>query len=480
MICFELPGKVTANECYVVMAARHGNFPLASAVRRRIATVSEVWPKAITVVLVLTVSTLLTGVTASAQVIENYFPVIGGPVGGIPSDNSRSQALSRYDAQGVQAGSFVIRTDVSEGLGYNSNVEAVSGGRGSLFNTSTGNLSATSDWSRNSVFLNLSVINQRYFDLPAQNNTQWTVESGGTIDVGKDQIGFTYSHLNVPETPGDLNAVTTAQAVTSRVDAVQFSYTKKLDSPFSFIPAVSISRFDYDNFASSNTVFSQSYRNRVVFQGGVTTEYELAPKENLLFVVQGTHSSYTGSSQGFARRDSNGAELLGGIDFPAPGANVQFRVVAGYQIRDYVKKAYSNLASPIAEASLTWTPTRLTTLAFSFRRDIEDASDETIAGYTLTTARFDVTHELRRNVVLRGHLELDQGNFQSSQFGQPLVLTSLRESGAAQTIYNVGSSATWLLNRNLRLQASDEIFKRQGGGSNYFANVSLLTVGFRF
>ena len=460
-----------------------------------LATMGEVWFKTATAGLVLAASTLLASGTASAQIIDTYFQPIGDPVGGAPADNSRSQALKTYNTQGVQAGSFVIRTDLSEGLGYNSNVQAFSGGRGSLFNTSTGTLSATSDWSRNSAFLNATVLNQHYFDLPTQNYTQWTVSTGGTIDVGNDQIGLAYSHLNVPETPGDLNAVTTSQAVTSRVDAVQLSYTKASDSPFSFIPAVSVTRFDYDNFVpggtvfglpnnnvatlQGGTVFSQSYRNRVVFQGGLTTEYELAPKENLLLVVQGTHSSYTGSSQGFARRDSNGAEVLGGIDFPAPGANVQFRVVAGYQIRDYVKKAYSNLASPIVEASLTWTPTRLTTLAFSVRRDIEDAADENIAGYTLTTARFDVTHELRRNVVLRGHLELDQGNFQSSQFGQPLVLTSLQESGTAQTIYNAGANATWLLNRNIRLQATDEIYKRQGGGSNYFANISLLTLGFR-
>ena len=82
---------------------------------------------------------------------------------------------------------------------------------------------------------------------------------------------------------------------------------------------------------------------------------------------------------GSRNANSNGGAILTGLDYPAPGSNFRFRVLAGIQTRVYVSSAYSNLTAPIVEASVIWTPTRLTTLTLLARRDIEDAADETIA-----------------------------------------------------------------------------------------------------
>ena len=449
--------------------------------------------------------------TASAQIIDEYFPPIGSPIGNTPSGNpspgtSTSGAsiptsttttpsivsigeqvvprvADQYASPGVRAGSFVIRPNFQEGIGYNSNVEGFSRGPGSSFASSVGSLDVRSDWSRNSVYMQASVDDRRYLDLPNQSFTNWTAGVGGTVDVGRNQIGLSYSHLNLTQTPDSLNAITVLFPVAFRVDAVRLSYTIPTSGRLTFTPEIDVTRYDFDNYVTGGQLVSEAFRNRVVFQGGLTTSYALAPRENLLFVVRGTHISYLDEVPNLPRRDSNGGAALVGVDFPAIGSNFQFRVLAGYQVREYVKTVYGSLNSPIVEASVTWTPTRLTTVTLQGRRDIEDAADDNIAGYTYSALRLGANHELRYNVIVGGHVELQRADYQSTKLNLPSSTTStalsgLNEAGTSQNIYNAGATVSWLLNRNMKLGVTYDITRRDGG-SSYLSNIGLVTLGFR-
>ena len=148
------------------------------------------------------------------------------------------------------------------------------------------------------------------------------------------------------------------------------------------------------------------------------------------------------------------------------------------QVRNFVNPAYSNLTTPIVEASIIWQPTRLTTVTLAARRDIEDASDETIAGYTFTSARLSVDHEARRNVLLNAYVELLQADYPSSSINIPRQ--ALPEAGTSQTIYSAGVRATWLLNRNIRAGASFDVSQHSGAATqSYLSTISMFTIGFR-
>ena len=437
---------------------------------------------------------------ARAQIIDEYFTPTGAAVGGAPADPSRGQALNRYNAGGVRAGSFVIRPDLAESFGYNSNVEGFKGGKGSSFVSSIGSVRATSDWSRNSAFMAVTVDDRRYLDTTRQSFTNWTANIGGTVDVGRDKIGAVYSHLNLNETPGSLNTVTVSQPVAFRVDAAELSYTATSFGRFSFIPQISVAKYDYDDYTIGNQTIQQAYRNRVGLQGGLTTRYQLAPERDLLLVVRGTHISYDNAgTNGAPKRDSDGVTVLAGIDYPAPGSNFRFRILAGIQTRNYRSSAYRSQTAPTVEASVAWTPTRLTTVTLLARRDIQDAADESIAGYTATSARLSIEHELRRNIILNGYGEIQQADFQSSNLNLPVGTTNLSggglgfgsnglnnsfgraEAGTSQTLYSAGGGVTWLLNRNLRAGVTYGISDRQGSGDagNYISHIGLLSLGFR-
>ncbi len=455
---------------------------------------------------VVVVGTL--GRSASAQILDEYFPEIGAPIGdtlpgnasagntaasGIspgatlrPSnfvgDQLQPRVADEFASPGVRAGSFTIRPNIQESVGYNSNVEGFDRAPGSAFIANAGTLDIRSNWSRDSAYVLATLDDRRYLDLPNQSYTNWTAGAGGTIDTGRSQIGLSYNHMNLTQLPSSINAITVLFPVVFRVDAVKLSYTIPTSGRFTFTPEIDITRYDFDNYLLGGQVVSEAFRNRVVFQGGLTTSFALAPREDLLFVVRGTHISYTSEVAGLPRRDSNGAAVLVGLDFPSSGSNFTFRVLAGYQIRQYVKTVYGSLNSPIVEASVTWTPTRLTTVALQGRRDIEDAADDNIAGFTYSALRLSVNHELRYNVIIGGHTELQRADYQSAKLNlgsstASPVLSGLAEAGASQNVYNAGASVSWLLNRNMKVGATYDITRRDGGGG-YLSNVGLVTLGF--
>ena len=172
---------------------------------------------------------------------------------------------------------MVIRPNLVEALGYNSNAEGFRGGRGSPSLQTSGTVNAMTDWSRDSAYLSASVVDQRYTALPHQDFTNYTVGLGGTIDVGRDKIGATYTHLQLTQTPGSIDAVTVAQPVTFRVDRAQLSYTASSLGRFTFVPALDVAKYDFDNYVIGQQTVSQAYRNRVVLQAGGDDEVRDRP-----------------------------------------------------------------------------------------------------------------------------------------------------------------------------------------------------------
>ena len=116
------------------------------------------------------------------------------------------------------------------------------------------------------------------------------------------------------------------------------------------------------------------------------------------------------------RRDYNDTAMMAGLGYDA--GLLRARLLVGYEYRKFQSRQYKALQAPVAEAALIWTPSGLTTLTGTLARRIQDASDETIAGYTETSAQLRVDHEYLRNVLLRANTgvswdQFNQGGGQS-------------------------------------------------------------------
>ena len=163
--------------------------------------------------------------SARAQFVPNYFPT------GIPGygQSLGVTVLSRvrplYEEQGVRVGSFVVRTDLDENIGYNSNVLGFRGSPGSAMVETNPSISVNSDWSRNALGASFSLDDQRYLSTPSQNQTNWTAGIGGAYTIGRGDLTVAYSHANQNESPTDIGAPATATPIPFTVDDFRTSYT---------------------------------------------------------------------------------------------------------------------------------------------------------------------------------------------------------------------------------------------------------------
>jgi len=326
-------------------------------------------------------------------------------------------------------------------------------------------VTANSEWSRNSLGVSLSAENYQFWNTPNNDYTNWTAAIGGGYTIGRHDLTLAYSHLSLHQAPGDVGAVPSDTFVHYQVDDVRSAYTFDLGR-FSFTPNIDAAHYYFDNTTIQGVPTSQQYRNRYVLSEGVTTRYALAEQRNLMLVVQGIQSRYTDIPAGSPTSNSNGVVVLAGLDFVATGV-WRYQLLAGVQVRTFEASQFKTETAPIAEASVIWAPTGITTVTARLARFIEDASAEGTAGYTYTTARLVVDHEYLRNVLLQG-----RAGVQLAQY--------LQGSSGTQTSFSVGGGVNWLMNRNMRLSADYDFTTQTGGNNSTFngqPNLTTLNTG---
>ncbi len=402
-----------------------------------------------------------------AELLSSYFPAGVPGYGTAPGVTVGSRARPEFDPLGTRLGSFILRPQLEEGLGYDDNVFGGGSRRGSWMLGTHPSLLVNSDWSRDSIGGYLGADDTRYLDQPRQSRTNWTASMGGTLAVGRDQLTLAVAHLGLHQDRTELDALPTDAPVAYQVDDVRAGYTIALNR-VSITPSLAFSAYRYGNTTILGVPTAQAYRNRNVLQGAVTTRYEMAPQRNLVVVIRALGSHYVAPQPGALSRDSTGYQVLVGVDDDSD-AVWRYRVLFGWEVRDFAATQFRSHQAPIAEAALIWSPSGLTTVTASLNRSIEDAAQEGIAGYTYTSARLTLDHEYQRNVLLRLSAGVQHADF--------------LQGGGQANGFSVGAGVTWLLNRNMRLSASYD-FTDQKAASNptlpttgsYTRSIGLLTL----
>jgi hypothetical protein len=402
-----------------------------------------------------------------AELLSSYFPAGVPGYGTAPGVTVASRARPEFDALGTRAGSFVLLPQLEQGIGYDNNVFGGASGQGSWILGTRPSLLVSSDWSRNRLVGYLGVDDARYLDQPQQSRTNWTASLGGTLAVGRDELTVAVAHLGLHQDRTELDALPTDAPVAYQVDDLRAGYTIALNR-ISITPSVGFSSYRYSNTTILGVPTSQAYRNRNVLQGAVTTRYELASQRNLLVVIRGLGSNYVAPQPGAPSRNSTGYQALVGLEDDLD-AVWRYRVLLGWEVRDFAATQYRPHQSPIAEGVLIWSPSGLTTVTAALNRSIEDAAQEGIIGYTYTSARLTLDHEYQRNVLVRLSAGVQHADF--------------LQGGGQANGFSAGAGVSWLLNRHMRLSATYD-FTDQRGTSNpvlltsgsYTRSIGLLTL----
>lgn len=391
-----------------------------------------------------------------AQDIEQYLPIT------VPGFDQRGGAViparpqTEYDPVGVHVGAFTVRTQLDEIISHDDNVLGRSGGPGSWIIGTAPTVSFNSNSARNSIGGSFSLSDAHYLDQPAQSRTDYSGTLGGSYQIGEDTVTLAASELYQHEDPTSIDSTTLQTPLGFHVTDVRALY----DTAFGrwrFEPNVEYLGYRFDDQTLPGTNFRQKVRDRDILVEGVTTRYEAFPGRSLVLVIRAIQSRYVADLGGALRPNSNAYEILAGIDYSVSG-NLQVLLLGGYEVRQFETSLLQNISSPVARAAVVWTPTGLTTVTARASRTIEDAIGETTTGVTTTQGRLVVDHELRRNWLLQAAVGAEYAEF--------------AQGGGSQAVYTAGVSATYRVNRHLRISGSYNFSALTGTNTPQFGLVS--------
>lgn len=445
---------------------------------------------ALLTVVVALATALLLPVAARAQMpdrytLDQYFQT------GVPGYGTElgTTVLSRvrpeYDPLGIRVGDFIVRPEVDESAGYNSNIVGQVPALGSLTEETSATLTFASDWKRDSFGGTFNVTNLQVPGVPNQTQTSWTGGVGGTYQIGDDVLTLAASHLNLFIEPYGIDVISFnrpgvlySAPIPFSVNDVRGGYTANFGR-FSVTPA-----FDFQNVTFGTTqVFgldgfvppppvsgfvlgvpqNLSYLDHNTYEGSLTVRYEYAPLRNFIFLVREQNIQYVPSDVALygPNRTGNAIDMLAGLDYTANGV-WRYRILGGYEIRQYDN--YITHSAAVFEGNIIWQPTGLTTVSLRGLRTIDDAVDENVAGFIYTSGRLQVDHELRRNIVLTGYTSIQHAYY-------------LQTGGGNETFFGAGGGVTYLVNRNVHIALTYDWVDHNGFngfGPDYLQNVALL------
>jgi hypothetical protein len=335
---------------------------------------------------------------------------------------------------GLREGAFQFHPALDQGLGYTSNALPGPYRRGSWEIVSAPSLAIDTDWSRDAFGAVLSLQDTRVLALPSQDRTDWTASAGGRIDIGDDKLSIAAAHVAQHEDRSQIDTIASDRPIAFQLDDVRASYAIA-DGRWSVVPDVQASNWTYAGTTLLGIPASQSYRDRVVVQGGAILRYEFVPLRSVVLVARAVGQDYTHTPIGQITPDSNSYQLLAGIDYD-DNSVWRWRLLAGGEARRFASRSYPQQNTFIAEAGAAWLPTGLTTVTATISRDTEDAAQEGVSGLIYSTMRVTIDHEYLRDLLFRATAGLQRADF---------------FQGGHQTGTTAGLGITWVMNRNARL-----------------------------
>jgi len=348
---------------------------------------------------------------------------------------------------GLREGPFDFMPGFEQGVGYNSNVAPGANRHGSWEVVTNPALSVASDWARDAFGALFSVRDTRYLTAPAQNRTDASVSAGGRIDIGDDTLTIGVAHLAEHEDRGQIDTIASDRPIAFQIDDMRASYTIA-DGRWRIVPAIEAANWTYAGTTIQGSPASQSYRDRVVVQGGATIRYELAPLRSALLVLRVAGQGYAHTPSGQASEDSTAYQVLAGIDYDGDSL-WRWRLLVGGETRRFASPIYHQQTTLILEGGLRWQPSGLTTVNAAVGRETQDAAQEGVSGLVYSSARLTIDHEYLRDLVVCASIGVQRADF----FG-----------GGFQTGTIAGLGLTRVLNRNARVSVTWDQTELHGSG----------------
>ncbi len=402
--------------------------------------------------------------------LQNTLPQDGLPQDGLPQDGAgNAPALvgtPNDDGLGLRLGSFVLTRGIVAGVDYTDNVFSTDTGKKSdrIYSLSA-SLGLASDWSRHSVSLNLDAAREYYEKNPSEDTVTINAAGQVRIDIRRDtnldlRAGFSLAQesrgsddLNANATsPSDVYGYNASATLNHRINRVTLSLRGGFQA------------FEYEDTPLSNgTVDDNSDRNYYVANTRLRVGYEVSPRLTVFTQVDYAETVYE-------RRVDNNGDIRDQQSYGvSAGVRAAFsdlingEVSVGYREAAFDDPNFDNVGALVANARLTWLPSRLTTITANLATDLGQTTLAGSSGSVIRTASVNARYAWRDNITLNA-----SGSVSYEKFNE----LSLNE-----TTYSMSFGVDYNLGRKMILGANYiyEKFDSSAAGADYAIN----TVGVR-
>lgn len=318
-----------------------------------------------------------------------------------------------YEAEGVEAGSFMVYPGADVSLHYNDNIFAnPSNEQHDTIRLVAPSLLVESDWAVHSLMLDVNAELASYQANSNENYEDFTATVEGQLDIQRDMFisGYLdYEKLHEDRASSDDEDgqdLVTFDRLTAGV-----GFTRALGR-ISLQAATQLRVFDYNDVRNAQGAeLNNDDRDRDELSGQVRLAYEFKPGYQAFVRTSYFTKDYSEQTDdsGF-NRDSDGyeASVGGAIDL---GGKTVGEIYVGYLERDYDDTQLDDVGDMNYGASVLWNVTDLTSIKLALARSIEETTLNDASGYMSSIYALEVQHELRRHLLLRASVGLRNNDF---------------------------------------------------------------------
>ncbi|MEZ5926417.1 MAG: outer membrane beta-barrel protein [Hyphomicrobiaceae bacterium] len=352
-----------------------------------------------------------TGVTdADLDMTANQDEPASGapPLPGVPEPNADGAGLpavepsfrpsydeaedNPYAPLGLRIGSFLVFPEITAEETFDDNVLRSETGRISdRVLGLKGALRIVSDWNRHSLEANLAGLRSYHQKLDSEDDKTIDAALRGRLDVSSDTIlDGNLSYQLFQESRGTIDFPDLASG---RPDVTERSASLALTQRFNRLAIRLRGAVDDHRRSAEGLDASEDYLEKAL---GLRIGYEMSPGLYLFAEQELSRRDYAApAADDGLLRDADGRTTRVGV-----AAEITAKIVGELSVGKLVETPDADALAPIeglvADGSLTWTPSALTTVSLGFRSSIAPTTIAGSAGALERAADLEVRHEFRR------------------------------------------------------------------------------------
>jgi hypothetical protein len=311
-----------------------------------------------------------------------------------------------YEPLGVRAGAFLLKPSIEVDFGYDSNPAQQPGRvKGATLTTIVPRVDFSSDWSRHEIRGTIDGGFTHYFGIDDPNRPTLNAVVDGRLDVSRDTAIESEGRLYLDtERIGSDGVPLTASKRPLTTQAGTTLGVLQRFGPGSVELKGAVDRYDYEEVTPGEQRSYTAYG--LALRGG----YEVSPAVRPFVEVGTDWRRYDERPSSGPDRNSVGTGAKAGVALALTG-KLTGEASLGYGHRDYVGPSLPPVDGLLANASLVWTATPLTTVTLTASTGFDESTVTGSSGYVSRTAGIEVDHALRRNWIVSASASLTRNDY---------------------------------------------------------------------